>query len=273
MSIKSFNSYNPLDLTLQIRQWRSHTAYSLPKVTQLWSGRATCARTRKKEEPGRLQSDSWSSSFPLPQVSPVFHPAEDSPIMGVQCTPLSLCNPQHPSPRWSLLWTRACHQEGLSSPSKPRWGIWVPKKLPTFLRAHRVSNEPGQGCRPGNTIPESSHPFTNQSESIYSAPATYWCQGVTQGIPLHLQCAYHLCSLIFTDLFTHYIIRFQKSNKEKAITLTELLKIVFFNVFLAGLGIDRSCGLSLVEANGGCSLVAMHGLLFALASLVVELKL
>lgn len=96
---------------------------------------------------------------------------------------------------------------------------------------------------------------------------------MTQGIPLHFQWAYHLCSLTFTDLFIHYIVRFQKSNEEKAITLTELLKIVFFNVFLAGLGLDRLCGLSLVETNGGSSLVAMHGLLFALASLVVELKL
>ena len=80
-----------------------------------------------------------------------------------------------------------------------------------------------------------------------------------QGILLHLQWAYHLFSLIFTGPFIHYIVRFQKSNEEKAITLTELLKSCLFYVFLAGLDLHCSCGLSQVEADGDCSPVAVHG--------------
>ena len=178
-------------------------------------------------------SDNCSSSLPLPQVPPVPRiPQKDFAIMGVQCTTLSLCNPQHPCPIWPSQMLPAV-REGLplGRPFKPiqaRWGTWVPEELPTCLRAHRVGNEPAPGGRPGNPIPAFSHPFANQSESIYSAPATYQCQGATQGIPLRLQWAYHLCLLIFTDLFIHYIGRFQKSNEEKAITLTELFKNCIF---------------------------------------------
>ena len=155
-------------------------------------------------------SGSCSSSLPLPQVPPGPRiPQKDFPIMRVQCTSLSLCNPQHPCPiRPSQ--TLLAVKEGLplGRPFKPiqaRWGTWVPEELPTCLRAHRVGNEPAQGCGPGNPIPASSHPFTNQSESMYSAPATCQRQGATQGIPFHLQWAYHLRLLVFTDLFIYYI--------------------------------------------------------------------
>ena len=44
-------------------------------------------------------SGSCSSSLPLPQVPPGPRiPQKDFPIMRVQCTSLSLCNPQHPCP-------------------------------------------------------------------------------------------------------------------------------------------------------------------------------
>ena len=48
------------------------------------------------------------------------------------------------------------------------------------------------------------------------------------------------------------------------------LKILFFNIFLAALGVCCYAGFSLVMASGGHSLVAVCRLLIAVASLVVE---
>ena len=46
--------------------------------------------------------------------------------------------------------------------------------------------------------------------------------------------------------------------------------IFFFNLFLAILSLPCCAGLSLVGASWGCSLVAVHRLLTATASLVAE---
>ena len=48
------------------------------------------------------------------------------------------------------------------------------------------------------------------------------------------------------------------------------LKILFFNIFLAVLGLCCCAGFSLVMASGGCSLGAVCRLLIAVASLVME---
>ena len=216
-----------MDLTLKIRRLRSYIAYSLAQDhTELWSSRATCARIREEEEPGKTQC--WTEPLPPWEPHPalvlwvptVAHPflclksfqssiPSRRTLLWWECKvqPSISATPSIPLPNslpiWSLLGARAWHQEGPSNPSFDIWGTWVPEKLLTCLPAHTVSNEPGRRCRPGNPIPASSHPFTNQPESIYSAPATYKCQGVTRGILLHLQRAYHLCSLIlsFTSSF------------------------------------------------------------------------
>ena len=55
--------------------------------------------------------------------------------------------------------------------------------------------------------------------------------------------------------------------------LTALLKKFLFINFLAVLGFVAVCGLSLVAASGGYSLVAVSGLLLTVASLAVEQRL
>ena len=52
-------------------------------------------------------------------------------------------------------------------------------------------------------------------------------------------------------------------------TLSFLI-VLFIYLFMAVLGLPCCLGFSLVAANEGCSLVAVHGLLLVVASLVVE---
>ena len=49
--------------------------------------------------------------------------------------------------------------------------------------------------------------------------------------------------------------------------------LMFIYLFLAVLGLRCCTGFSLVAVSGGCSLVAVHGLLIAVASFVVKRRL
>ena len=70
------------------------------------------------------------------------------------------------------------------------------------------------------------------------------------------------------DLSTFSHIAFQKSVSGLGQLL--LVFFFFFSLFLVGLGLCFCTGRSLVVVSGDCSLVIMHRLLIAVASLVVE---